>query len=114
MSYYKHAYQSLSCETAINTDFSELFSLKHIYVKYKNAILSLIIASFAHERIRHMVKYFSRHLITTYGKTRSQDRTNQISGKVHAYLSNSFMCQRSKLNVTNSILIFYINIFKRK
>ena len=37
-----HAYQSLSCETAINTDFSELFSLKRIYVKYKNAILSLI------------------------------------------------------------------------
>ena len=37
-----HAYQSFACETAINTDFSELFSLKHIYVKYKNAILSLI------------------------------------------------------------------------
>ena len=37
-----HAYQSLACETAINTDFSELFSLKRIYVKYKNAILSLI------------------------------------------------------------------------
>ena len=36
-----HAYQSLACETAINTDFSELFSLKRIYVKYKNAILSL-------------------------------------------------------------------------
>ena len=38
----KHAYQSLACKTAINTDFSELFSLKRIYVKYKNAILSLI------------------------------------------------------------------------
>ena len=37
-----HAYQSLACETAINTDFSELFSLKRIYVKYINAILSLI------------------------------------------------------------------------
>ena len=37
-----HAYQSLACETAINTDFSELFSLKRIYVKYKNAILSLL------------------------------------------------------------------------
>ena len=36
-----HAYQSLACETAINTDFSELFSLKRIYVKYKNAILLL-------------------------------------------------------------------------
>ena len=40
--YLVHAYQSLACETAINTDFSELFSLKQIYVKYKNAILSLI------------------------------------------------------------------------
>ena len=38
----EHAYQSLSCETAINTNFSELFSLKRIYIKYKNAILSLI------------------------------------------------------------------------
>ena len=38
----KHAYQSLACETAINTDFIELFSLKHIYEKCKNAILSLI------------------------------------------------------------------------
>ena len=37
-----HAYQSLACKTAINTDFSELFSLKRIYVKYKNAILLLI------------------------------------------------------------------------
>ena len=37
-----HAYQSLACETAISTDFSELFSPKRIYVKYKNAILSLI------------------------------------------------------------------------
>ena len=38
----KHAYQSLEYETAMNIDFSEFFSLKHIYVKYKNAILSLI------------------------------------------------------------------------
>ena len=37
-----HAYQSLTCETAINTDFGELLSVKRIYVKYKNAILSLI------------------------------------------------------------------------
>ena len=41
-SVFSHAYQSLACETAVNTDFSELFSLKHIYVKFKNAILSLI------------------------------------------------------------------------
>ena len=38
-----HAYQSLACETAINTDFSELFSVKRIYVKYKNAILLFLI-----------------------------------------------------------------------
>ena len=37
-----HAYQSLACKTAMNIDFSELFSLKHSYVKYKNTILSLI------------------------------------------------------------------------
>ena len=36
----RHAYQSLSCVTAINTIFSELFSPKRVYVKYKNAILS--------------------------------------------------------------------------
>ena len=35
-----HAYQSLACETAINTEFSKIFSLKRIYVKYKNAIVS--------------------------------------------------------------------------
>ena len=39
---HKHAYQSLAWEIAINTEFSELFSLKRIYVKYKNAVLSHI------------------------------------------------------------------------
>ena len=43
---YIHTYQSLSCETAINTEFSVLFSLKRFYVKYKNAILSHIGCSF--------------------------------------------------------------------
>ena len=38
----QHAYQSLACETAIIIDFSELFSLKCICVKYKNAVLLLI------------------------------------------------------------------------
>ena len=42
ISFHYHAYQSFACETAINTDFSELFSLKLINVKYINAILSLI------------------------------------------------------------------------
>ena len=40
--YIQHAYQSLACETTFSTDFSQLFSLKRIYVKYKNAILWLI------------------------------------------------------------------------
>ena len=39
---HEHAYQSLECETTINTEFSELFSLKNIYVNYKNTILSHI------------------------------------------------------------------------
>ena len=38
----EHAYQSLACETAINTDFSELLSLRRTYIKHKNAILLLI------------------------------------------------------------------------
>ena len=50
---------------AINTDFSELFFLKRIYVKYKNAILSLIDCFFHKWRIRHMGKYFPRYLIIT-------------------------------------------------
>ena len=41
-----HANQSFACETAINTDFSELFSLKRIYEKYTNAILSHIYCFF--------------------------------------------------------------------
>ena len=43
---HSHAYQSLSCATTINTKFSELFSLKRVYVKYKFAILSHIGCSF--------------------------------------------------------------------
>ena len=42
----QYAYQSLACETDINTDLSDFFSLKRIYVKYKNAILSLIACFF--------------------------------------------------------------------
>ena len=35
-----------------------------------------------------------------YGEIRSQNRTNQISVKVHAYLSNSSMCRKSNIYVT--------------
>ena len=38
----KHALQSLACATAINTAFSELFSLKRIYVKYIAAYILLL------------------------------------------------------------------------
>ena len=48
-----HAYQSLSCATAINTKFSELFSQKRVYF-----------APFAHETIRYMDIYFPRNSIT--------------------------------------------------
>ena len=43
-----HAYQSLSCATPINIKFKELFSPKHVYVKYKNGIWSHRVALFAH------------------------------------------------------------------
>ena len=44
--YRYHTYQSPSCATAINTKFSELFSRKRIFAKYKNAILSDVGRSF--------------------------------------------------------------------
>ena len=37
---------SLSCKTAINTEFCELFSLKRIFVKHRTAIVSHIDCSF--------------------------------------------------------------------
>ena len=60
-----HTYQTLSYETAINAKFSELVSLKRIYVKYKNAILSHTDCSFRTYWIRHMGIYFPRTFITT-------------------------------------------------
>ena len=47
-----------------NSKFSELFSRKRIYVKYKNAILSHIGALFAHEKIRYLGICFLRNFIT--------------------------------------------------
>ena len=94
-----HAYQSLACESATNTDFSELFSLKHIYVKYKNAILSLIDSFFRIWKDKTYGQVLSQ-IFNYYGETRSQDRTNQISGKVHAYLSHFSMCRKNNLYVT--------------
>ena len=93
-----HAYQSLACETAINTDFSELFSLKRIYVKYKNAILSLIDSFFCIWKDKTYGQVLSQ-IFNYYGETRSQDRTNQLSRKVQAYLSHSSICRESNLYV---------------
>ena len=44
-------------------EFSELFSLKSIYVKYKNAILSHIHCFSAHGRLRQIGMDFPRYLI---------------------------------------------------
>ena len=90
-----HAYQSLACETTINTDFSELFSLKCIYVKYKNAILSLIDSFFRIWRDKTYGQVLSQ-IFNFYGETRSQDRTNQISRKRPAYLSQFFHVQKKQ------------------
>ena len=78
----KQAYQSLACETAINTDFSELFSPKRIYVKYENAILSLIDCFFRTGNDWTYDQVLSQ-IFNYYVETRSQDRINQISRKVH-------------------------------
>ena len=58
----------------------------------------LYIASFAHERIRHIVKYFSRYLITTAKHTVKIEPIKYL-GKVHACLSYSSMCRKSNLYV---------------
>ena len=102
---YVHAYQSLAWETAINTDFSELFSLKHIYVQHKNAILSLIGSFFRIWKDKNYGQVLSQ-ILNYYGETRSQDRTNQISGKVHAYLSHFFHVQK-KQPICDKIAFLY-------
>ena len=46
-------------ESKPTLEFSELFSLKSIYVKYKNAVLSHIDCLSAHGRIRQIGMYTS-------------------------------------------------------
>ena len=104
-----HAYQSLACETATNTDFSELFSLKHIYVKYKNAILSLI-DCFVHTW-KDLVKYFSRYLIITVKLTIKIEPIKYLGKYMPICLI--LPCAAKAIYMwQNSIFIFYINTFQ--
>ena len=59
--------QSLSCATVISTKFSELLSLKGIYVKYKNAYFVTFRLLFSHMKRSDtcMGVYFHRNFITT-------------------------------------------------
>ena len=108
------AYQSLACETAINTIFSELFSMKRIYVKYKKkTFCRLYIASFAHERIRHIDKYFPRHLINTAKHAVKIEPTKYLGKYMPICLI--LLCSEKAMYMTqNSIFIFYINTFQMK
>ena len=96
-------YQSLACETAINTDFSELFSLKCIYVKYKNAILSLIDSFFRIWKDKTYGQVLCQ-IFNYYGETRSQDRTNQSTG-----LFVSFFHVQKKQSICDKIALLYLH-----
>ena len=100
-----HAYQSLAFETAINTDFIELFSLKRIYVKYKNAILLLIDSFFRIWKDKTYGQVLSQ-IFNYYGETRSQDRTNRnISESTSLYVS--FFHVQKKQSTCDKIAFLY-------
>ena len=62
---FSHAYQSLSRETAIAPILLNYF-LSNVFMQIIRMLFcSICIASFAHERIRHMVMSFSRHSVFT-------------------------------------------------
>ena len=48
-----------------------------------------------------------------YGKKRSQDRTNQISRKIQAYLSHSSICRKSNLYVTKQYFYILHKFYRR-
>ena len=56
----------------------------------------------------------SLRIFNYYGETCSQDRANQVSGKVYAYLSNSFMYKRTNLYVTKQHFYILHNYFSEK
>ena len=107
MQHYNTPTNHSHAKPAINTDFSELFSLKRIYVKYKNAILSLIDS------------FFRIWMDKTYGQVLSQIFNYAVKIEPIKYLGKykpiclSSMCRKSNL-WQNSIFIFYINTFQRK
>ena len=49
-----------------------------------------------------------------YGETGSEDRTNQIYGEVHAYLSYSSMCRKSNLYGTKKHFYILHKYFSEK
>ena len=91
-----YAYQSLACETAINTEFSKSFSLKCSYVKYKNAILSHIDFFFFFFFFNMKgLDIFLRYLITTTKHT-VKTETIKYLGK-YMPICPIYMCQNSIL-----------------
>ena len=67
--------QTLGCDTTISTEFVELFSLKRIYVKYKNAIL-LHIDFFSRTWKDYTHCRVLPQIFNCYGETHSQCRNN--------------------------------------
>ena len=95
-----HANQSFACETAINTDFSELFSLKRIYEKYTSAILSHIYYFFrTWKDLTHGQVLSKIHNI--YDETRSQDRTH------HTCLFVQFFHVQNNQSICGKIAVLY-------
>ena len=73
----------------------------------------LQIASFAYERIRIMVKYFTRYLITT-AKHAVKIEPIKYLGK-YMPICLIFPCAEKAIYMwQNSIFIIYINTFQRK
>ena len=80
----------------VHLEFSELFSLKSIYVKYKNAILPHINCFFCtwkNKTNRHVL----RHIFDWFYLDCLFHRSNEISGKALDHMSNPFMYERSNL-----------------
>ena len=89
------------------------FPLKHVYVKYKNAILSHIGCSLAHETIRYMGIYFTRNFFTKAQLIVVVEAIKYL-GK-YMTICLILACEKEAIYILqNSILIFYINMFQRK
>ena len=73
----------------------------------------LYIASFAHEMIRHMVKYFPRYLITT-AKHAVKIEPIKYLGKYMPFCLILPRAEKAIYMWQNNSFIFYINTFQRK